>query len=72
MRRLDYDRYIAQGGDFGALIAPELGRVDAEHVLGVHVNALPSLAAVDWQDDNPLAGLTDTEIAKVYAAAPTR
>jgi len=39
MRRLGYQRYGTQGGDFGAFIAPELGRVDGEHVLGVHVNA---------------------------------
>jgi hypothetical protein len=40
MRRLGYQRYGAQGGDFGSLVSPELGRVDPEHVLGVHVNAL--------------------------------
>jgi pimeloyl-ACP methyl ester carboxylesterase len=39
MRRLGYQRYGAQGGDFGAFVAPDLGRVDAEHVIGVHVNA---------------------------------
>ena len=39
MRRLGYERYGAQGGDFGAFIAPDLGRVDPEHVIGVHVNA---------------------------------
>ncbi|GGL18231.1 microsomal epoxide hydrolase [Sphaerisporangium melleum] len=39
MAALGYDRYGAQGGDFGAFIAPDLGRVDAEHVAGVHVNA---------------------------------
>ena len=39
MRRLGYQRYGAQGGDYGAFIAPDLGRVDAEHVVGVHVNA---------------------------------
>ncbi|MDR8412462.1 epoxide hydrolase [Nonomuraea sp. 3-1Str] len=39
MARLGYDRYGAQGGDFGAFIAPDLGRVDPEHVAGVHVNA---------------------------------
>ena len=48
-RRLGYDRYLAQGGDWGGLIAPELGRVDREHVLGVHVNALIGLATIDWQ-----------------------
>src|SRR5580692_10132796 len=39
MRRLGYERYGAQGGDFGAFVAPDLGRVDAEHLIGVHVNA---------------------------------
>jgi epoxide hydrolase len=39
MRRLGYDSYAAQGGDMGALISPDLGRVDPEHVLGIHVNA---------------------------------
>jgi len=39
MRRLGYHRYGAQGGDFGAFIAPDLGRVAPEQVVGVHVNA---------------------------------
>ncbi|MGH3681056.1 MAG: epoxide hydrolase, partial [Natronosporangium sp.] len=39
MSRLGYERYGAQGGDFGAFVAPDLGRVDAEHLVGVHVNA---------------------------------
>jgi pimeloyl-ACP methyl ester carboxylesterase len=39
MARLGYDRYAAQGGDFGAIVSPDLGRVDPEHVVGVHVNA---------------------------------
>jgi epoxide hydrolase len=39
MSRLGYEHYGAQGGDVGAFISPDLGRVDAEHVAGVHVNA---------------------------------
>ncbi|HSR83240.1 MAG TPA: epoxide hydrolase [Streptosporangiaceae bacterium] len=39
MRRLGYQRYGAQGGDMGAFVAPDLGRVDPEHVIGIHVNA---------------------------------
>ncbi len=69
MRRLGYDRYLAQGGDWGALIAPELGRIDRERVVGVHVNALISLATIDWQAEDPLAGLTEQETAKVYAGS---
>ena len=40
MRRLGYPRYGAQGGDFGSIVSPELGRVAPEAVLGVHVNAV--------------------------------
>jgi pimeloyl-ACP methyl ester carboxylesterase len=39
MSRLGYQRYGAQGGDFGAFVAPDLGRVDPGHVTGIHVNA---------------------------------
>ncbi|RIV40294.1 epoxide hydrolase family protein [Micromonospora radicis] len=47
MRRLGYDRYLAQGGDAGAVISMELGRVDPEHVAGVHVNMLMTFPSGD-------------------------
>jgi pimeloyl-ACP methyl ester carboxylesterase len=37
MRRLGYDRYGAQGGDFGAYVAPELAKVAPDRVVGVYV-----------------------------------
>jgi epoxide hydrolase len=40
MSRLGYERYGAQGGDTGAIVSPELGRIDSDHVVGVHVNGL--------------------------------
>jgi epoxide hydrolase len=40
MSRLGYERYAVQGGDAGAFIAPEMGRIDPAHMIGVHVNAL--------------------------------
>ena len=40
MRGLGYERYGAQGGDFGAIVSPELGRIAPDRVIGVHVNAL--------------------------------
>jgi pimeloyl-ACP methyl ester carboxylesterase len=40
MRRLGYERYGAQGGDTGAIVSPELGRLEPEHVVGVHANGL--------------------------------
>ncbi|MFF2950528.1 epoxide hydrolase family protein [Kitasatospora sp. NPDC057965] len=45
MRRLGYRRYGAQGGDFGAIVSPELGRVAPEEVIGIHLNAPPSASA---------------------------
>src|SRR6266508_1565556 len=35
MARLGYGRYGAQGGDCGAFVSPELGRIDPNHVVGV-------------------------------------
>ncbi|MFJ2171989.1 epoxide hydrolase family protein [Streptomyces sp. NPDC087851] len=58
MRRLGYDRYGAQGGDWGHAITLELGRADASHVVGVHVNTLltpppddPAVAATLGDED---------------------
>ncbi|WP_063053332.1 epoxide hydrolase family protein [Nocardia arthritidis] len=64
MARLGYDRYGVQGGDHGAFIAPALGRTDAEHVLGVHVNALVTFPTGDPAD---VAALTDAEKARLGA-----
>jgi pimeloyl-ACP methyl ester carboxylesterase len=40
MRRLGYDRYVAQGGDQGAGVTDALGRLAPEGLLGVHFNLL--------------------------------
>lgn len=40
MARLGYDRYGAQGGDWGSIISRQIGAVDPDHVIGVHVNML--------------------------------
>jgi pimeloyl-ACP methyl ester carboxylesterase len=65
MRRLGYRRYLVQGGDWGSLISPEVARVDPDHVLGVHVNAL--VTSVDWTAANPFAGLAPQEAAEARA-----
>ena len=38
MRRLGYERYGAQGGDWGAVVTMRLGVVDAAHLAGIHLN----------------------------------
>jgi pimeloyl-ACP methyl ester carboxylesterase len=63
MTRLGYERYGAQGGDFGALVAPDLGRVAPEHVVGVHVNAATVGFIPFGEVDTD--GLTDVELARL-------
>ncbi|MFP5021526.1 epoxide hydrolase family protein [Pseudonocardia phyllosphaerae] len=64
MAALGYERYLVQGGDFGSLIGPEIGRLHPERVLGVHVNALAG-SYPDPADPDPLAGLDDADRARV-------
>ena len=62
MRRLGYEHYGAQGGDLGALIAPELGHADTDHVAGVHVNAA-TVGFIPFGEvaESELATFTDLE-----------
>jgi len=66
MARLGYQRYGAQGGDWGAFVSPELGRVDADHVVGVHVNAA-TFGFIPFGPVEPeeLASFTDAEKARL-------
>ena len=59
MGRLGYDRYGAHGNDAGAIVAPLQGRVDPEHVIGVHVNQLFSFPSGDPAE---FEGLTPEEL----------
>ncbi|MCC2628922.1 MAG: multidrug transporter [Thermomicrobiales bacterium] len=45
MRRLGYDRYVAQGGDVGALVTDVMGRQAPEGLLGIHMNLLVTVLA---------------------------
>ena len=62
MHRLGYERYGAQGGDWGAQISPELGRTDPDRIVGVHVNAFFALPS---EDPAEMDGLTDVEQARL-------
>ena len=37
MARLGYDRYVAQGGDWGSAVTTEVGAGDPEHCVGIHL-----------------------------------
>lgn len=58
MALLGYQRYGVQGGDHGAFLGPRIGRDDAEHVIGVHANALVTFPTGDPAD---MAALTEAE-----------
>jgi epoxide hydrolase len=62
MGRLGYDRYGAHGNDAGAIVAPLQGRVDPEHVIGVHVTQLFSFPSGDPQE---LEGLSAEELGSL-------
>jgi pimeloyl-ACP methyl ester carboxylesterase len=66
MRRLGYDRYGVQGGDWGALIAPELARTVPGHVTGIHLNAATfGFIPFGPPSDDDLATLSDAEKARL-------
>jgi pimeloyl-ACP methyl ester carboxylesterase len=45
MHRLGYTRYVAQGGDVGALVTDMMGRQAPDGLLGIHMNLLVTVLA---------------------------
>jgi pimeloyl-ACP methyl ester carboxylesterase len=64
MARLGYDRYGAQGGDWGAGVTTTLGAIDPGHLAGIHVN-MP----VAGPDRDTMSDLTEAEQQALAAAA---
>ena len=62
MARLGYQRYGAQGGDWGAIINTQLALSDPQHVAGLHINMCTGPAPAG-SDAN--AGLSEAEIARL-------
>ncbi len=56
MDRLGYTRYVAQGGDVGAVITDVMGRIEPEGLVGIHTNLLvPGLAYAEAPSAEPSA-----------------
>jgi len=53
MRRLGYQRYGAQGGDWGSAISRELGVLFPERLIGVHLNTLSPYFAGNLDELDP-------------------
>jgi pimeloyl-ACP methyl ester carboxylesterase len=49
MQRLGYTRYVAQGGDVGALVTDLMGRQQLEGLVGYHLNLLTAVLAIGDQ-----------------------
>ena len=49
MDRLDYTRYVAQGGDVGAAVTDAMGRRGPNGLLGIHVNLLAGAIGIKDQ-----------------------
>ena len=58
MVRLGYERYVAQGGDWGAMVTTCIGQQDPDHCAAIHLN-MPIVPP----DPATLEDLTDTEKA---------
>jgi pimeloyl-ACP methyl ester carboxylesterase len=64
MQRLGYTRYVAQGGDWGAMVTTSIGSQDAEHCLGIHLNmptALPDPVTMGELSESEKTALADSE-----------
>lgn len=62
MSELGYDRYLVQGGDWGAAISLRCAKQRPENVLAVHLNMCPTFPP---NDPAALEALSDAEKAKV-------
>ena len=70
MGRLGYDRYGVQGGDYGAIVTPAMGRLAPDAVVGVHVNAATGgFVSFAPPSDDDLATMSDAEKARLARLA---
>jgi pimeloyl-ACP methyl ester carboxylesterase len=65
MGRLGYQKFAVQGGDAGAIIGPEIGRMAPEKVIGIHLNA----ATIGFM---PMGPVSDADAATFTPAEKAR
>ena len=66
MKRLGYTRYVAQGGDWGAVVTEAMGRQAPAGLAGIHVNlaaAVPPDVEAALAGAGPLPAMTEQERA---------
>ncbi len=62
MARLGYERYVAQGGDWGSVITQSMGQSETTHCAGIHIN-MPIVAP----DPDTMDSLTEVETSALEA-----
>jgi epoxide hydrolase len=67
MGQLGYARYVAQGGDWGALVVRYLGEHYSHHVAAIHTNML--FSPFDGDGADAMTGVTETELAAMITSA---
>ena len=65
MHRLGYTRYVAQGGDVGALVTDLMGRQAVEGLIGYHLNLLTAVLTIG--DQLPKESKQERTAAKALA-----
>src|SRR6185369_1861458 len=68
MHRIGYSRYVAQGGDLGAIVTDVMGRLAPEGLAGIHMNLLVTTLGAP----TPPPGDTEEERAALDAVAAFR
>ena len=51
MAGVGYERYVAQGGDWGSFVTQQIAIADPEHCIGIHVNFLPTIPMTEDHTD---------------------
>jgi epoxide hydrolase len=75
MARLGYDRYGAQGSDWGTSISASIGQKDPDHVAGIHLTpplAPPDPATFDDLTDGERAAIASLEHAAEWESGYSR
>ena len=69
MTQLGYERFVAQGGDWGAVVTRWLGVDHADRLIGLHVNMMFAFPGPD--DPDPMEGVTEADQER-FAVAGAR
>jgi len=66
MGQLGYDRFLAQGGDWGAIVVRHLGEHYPQHAVAIHTNML--FAPFEGEGSDAMVGVTERELAAIVAS----